>query len=325
MTYCFAENLVVISKRKWQFLSILLTNYFFHLPYNRFVQEVRKIYHIYIEYFFLLNFVFLYSIWNITETAISCSVTQKKLLWVSLIGAVMCCLFLFLPVKLWYRLLIGAVCTFFVSIFLLFGKGRGYKGYLHILGVIFASSIALGGSIGLMQKWGWIQSFFTLKTTAFTLLFSFGSKRFLRKLLLSKQKLIYPVTLVWEERSISMLALLDTGNGLIDPISKKPVCIVGKNVFEEMKAKEGGRKGFQPQKFRVIPYHSVGKNNGILYGFEMNRLIIDTDERKVIIEKPVIGISDVPVGKSNSYQMILQPELLREGVNRNDIESIPAR
>ena len=47
----------------------------------------------------------------------------------------------------------------------------------------------------------------------------------------------------------------------------------------------------------------------------MDRLMIDTDERKVIIEKPVIGISEVPVGSLETYQMILQPELLREGVN----------
>ena len=124
---------------------------------------------------------------------------------------------------------------------------------------------------------------------------------------------------------IHILALLDTGNGLIEPISKKPVCLVGKNVFEENGAKEGGRKEFQPQKFRIIPYHSVGKEKGILSGYEMDRLIIDTDERKVIIEKPMIGISEVSVSGNGSYQMILQPELLREGVNENDTKSVAAR
>jgi sigma-E processing peptidase SpoIIGA len=137
----------------------------------------------------------------------------------------------------------------------------------------------------------------------------------LKNFFFARQKLLYPVTLIDEDMEIHMTALLDTGNGLIEPISKKPVCLVGKNVFEENRAKEGGRKEFQPQKFRVIPYHSVGKENGILSGYEMDRLIIDTDERKVIIEKPMIGISDVPVSGNDSYQMILQPELLREGVN----------
>ena len=85
--------------------------------------------------------------------------------------------------------------------------------------------------------------------------------------------------------------------------------------MEQSRVKEGGRIEFQPQKFRAIPYHSVGKQNGILKGYEMDRLMIDKDERKVIIEKPVIGISEVPVGSLETYQMILQPELLREGVN----------
>jgi hypothetical protein len=69
----------------------------------------------------------------------------------------------------------------------------------------------------------------------------------------------------------------------------------------------------------------VGKGNGILSGYEMDRLIIDTDERKVIIEKPMIGISEVPVSGNGFYQMILQPELLGEGVNRNDTKSVATR
>ena len=111
-----------------------------------------------------------------------------------------------------------------------------------------------------------------------------------------------------------MNALLDTGNGLIEPISKKAVCLVGKEYFEQKWVKEGERNYFQPQKFRAIPYHAVGTPKGILSGYEMDRLIIYTDERKVEIQKPMIGISEHSVGTPGTYQMILQPKLLREGV-----------
>ncbi len=112
-----------------------------------------------------------------------------------------------------------------------------------------------------------------------------------------------------------MKALIDTGNGLIEPISKKPVCLVGKDYFERQWEKEGERKEFQPVRFRAIPYHAVGTPNGILIGYEMDRLIIFTDERKVEISKPMIGISEHAVGNRGTYQMILQPQLLSEGVN----------
>jgi len=111
-----------------------------------------------------------------------------------------------------------------------------------------------------------------------------------------------------------MQALFDTGNNLIEPISKKAVCLVGKDYFERQLEKEGKRKEFQPQKFRAVPYHAVGTPNGILSGYEMDRLIIFTDERKVEILKPMIGISEHSVGTPDSYQMILQPKLLGEGV-----------
>ena len=110
-----------------------------------------------------------------------------------------------------------------------------------------------------------------------------------------------------------MKALVDTGNGLIEPISKKAVCLVGKDYFEHQCEKEGERKEFQPQRFRVIPYHAVGTPNGILHGYEMDRLIIFTDERKVEIREPMIGISEHAVGNKGTYQMILQPQLLSEG------------
>ena len=218
--------------------------------------------------------------------------------------------------------MIGSIFAMLFSIRLLFPKR---KGYIKVLIVVGGASIILGGSLSLLQKWNWMRDASIIKITALTLILSGISRIVIKKAFITRQQLIYPVTLIDEDMEVHMFALLDTGNGLIEPISKKPVCLVGKNVFEENLAKEGGRKEFQPQKFRVIPYHSVGKENGILSGYEMDRLIIDTDERKVIIEKPMIGISQVPVSGSGFYQMILQPELLGEGVNKNDTKTVAAR
>ena len=70
-----------------------------------------------------------------------------------------------------------------------------------------------------------------------------------------------------------MKALVDTGNGLMEPISKKAVSLVGRDYFERQWEKEGKRKEFQPVRFRAIPYHAVGTQNGILHGYDMDRLI----------------------------------------------------
>lgn len=244
---------------------------------------------------------------------VACTVTQKKLLLGSLAGALMSCLCLFLPVILWWRLFLGSVLAFLLSLRIMM-KGKPVKQmYSRYLGISFLMAVLLGGSIGLLQKKMGEDSFSILQMMGLPLLFSFGIKMLLRRYLPQKTQLLYNITLFCEGSEYSMKGLLDTGNSLVEPISRKPVSIMGKEMFEQDHKKEGMRKEFQPQRFRVIPYHSVGKESGILCGYEMDRLIIDTDERKVIIEKPMIGISDVPVGSRETYQIILQPELLREG------------
>lgn len=274
------------------------------------MQEVRKIYQIYIEYFFLLNFVFFYGTWNVSVAFLNCSVTQKKLLLASFLGALGICVCLCLPLVLWYRLLIGAGGTFFVGISVLFPKR---KGYLRYIAVFFLTAVLLGGSIALVQKACQRSEFSILQMIVTTLVLSFAIKILLQRYFCPKHALIYPITLIWEGAEYQMKALLDTGNSLVEPISQKAVCVVGEDVLKKSVVKEGERNAFHPRIFRVIPYHSVGRENGMLSGYEMDRLIIHTDERKIIIEKPMIGISRVPIGSPGSYRMILHPELLREG------------
>ena len=268
---------------------------------------MRKIYQIYIEYIFLLNFVFLYSVWNVSLVLVSCTVTQKKLLLASISGALISCLCLLLPVTLWWRLFAGSILAFLVSFGILSRGTRRKQIFGRYLSITFLMAVLLGGSIGLLQKKMGEDSFSFLQMFMLSVLISFGIKIILRRYLSKKTKVLYNVTLFCEGSEYKMKGLLDTGNSLVEPISRKAVCIVGREALE------GVQKELLPQNFRVIPYHSVGKENGILCGFEMDRLIIDTDERKVIIEKPMIGISEVPVGSPSTYQMILQPELLREG------------
>lgn len=172
----------------------------------------------------------------------------------------------------------------------------------------------MGGSIALLQKFIVRKEFTTGEMVLITLGLSFTLKILLQKFFLKRQSLYYPVALYCNGCEYRMNALLDTGNSLVEPISKKEVCLVGMDYFDKQVKKEGERKVFQSQKFRAIPYHAVGTPNGILRGYEMDRLIIYTDERKIEIQKPVIGICEHDIGSPNSYQMILQPGLLREGV-----------
>lgn len=176
-------------------------------------------------------------------------------------------------------------------------------------------AVLLGGSVAILQKFIVRNNFSVVQMIMITGSMTFVLRFFLRCFFVTKQKLFYSIVLFCDGKEYPMQALVDTGNGLVEPISRKPVCLVGKDYFERQWEKEGERIEFQPQRFRAIPYHAVGTENGILRGYEMDRLIIFTDERKVEIRKPMIGISECAVGNKGTYQMILQPQLLREGEN----------
>ena len=231
----------------------------------------------------------------------------------SFFGAAVSCICLYVPLMLWWRLFFGSIAAFVVSIGCIFKGKKTKEIYGRYLCIAFLMAILLGGSIGLLQKRMGEDTFSFWQMLVLPPVLSFFLKRILQRHLPKKARLLYDVILFFGEKQYVMKGLLDTGNSLVDPISKKAVSIASREVFVSDLEKEGLINGFPPERFRAIPYHSVGKKNGILCGYEMDCLMIDTDERKIIIEKPVIGISEVPVGSSKTYQIILQPELLREG------------
>ena len=92
---------------------------------------------------------------------------------------------------------------------------------------------------------------------------------------------------------------------MTEPISGKSVSVVEKEAFpKEIK--------FMPEKFRVIPFHALGTDKGILNGYEMDYLKIERKDGEINIDKPIIAISNESVSGRKKYQMILHPELLRE-------------
>lgn len=174
------------------------------------------------------------------------------------------------------------------------------------------TSVLLGGSLALIKK---MVRIWTGKTTTFTdstvgviilsFVMSFAFRWLLKRIYTRKEKTICKVFLGCDGMQLTLTALVDTGNSLVEPISRKPVSIVEENIFPK-------EITFSPGRYRAIPYHAVGTKNGILSGYEMEYLKIENGEKEITIEKPMIGISGLPVSGNHAYQMILHPKLLME-------------
>lgn len=121
------------------------------------------------------------------------------------------------------------------------------------------------------------------------------------------------------DKSVSVTALLDSGNSLFDPVSKSPVCIAEREVLERLGLLD------RPEKFRLIPYHSIGKQHGLLRAAVLEEMYLQKGGQKQKKVRVLLAASDQPLSKSGRYQLLLHPALLEEEKGENhDIESSDA-
>lgn len=134
-----------------------------------------------------------------------------------------------------------------------------------------------------------------------------------------EQTVIVTITLEEGDVRITLKALIDSGNSLYDPISQRPVCVV------ERAALEGKIPLDIPEKFRLIPYHSLGRKHGMMQAVEIEKLKVKKEGQELVIEKALLGLYENKVTQSGAYQMILHPALLENRRNGHDIKSCNTR
>ena len=104
---------------------------------------------------------------------------------------------------------------------------------------------------------------------------------------------------------ISVRALLDTGNRLVEPISGKPVCIVDEEILAKLTLEN-------PLFFRAIPFRSVGCEKGMVYGVQIPKVHIEEEGRTYTVMDVICAGIGHKLSARNEYQMIIHPEVLIE-------------
>ncbi len=150
----------------------------------------------------------------------------------------------------------------------------------------------------------------------------------LRKRYHGSKKDIYEIELICGAMSTKSKGLVDTGNCLFDPISRKPVIIVEKQVMEQIipsecvsllqineigmiqKEAAAGQELWDRYRFRLIPYRSIGKEQGILPGIVLDRIQLRVGEETYCQEKVTAAIYHRALSMGGEYQVILHKGLL---------------
>lgn len=143
------------------------------------------------------------------------------------------------------------------------------------------------------------------------------------------------IEIFFEEKILKVKALLDSGNMLTEPISKLPVIIVEKEELKKIISKDflnyienfvGGdvEKEYEKNniqeylsKVRMVPFMSIGKENGMLIGIRIDKIKIDTEDINIERKNVIAGIYDKKLTKDNKYNALIGLNLL-EGENENE-------
>lgn len=153
---------------------------------------------------------------------------------------------------------------------------------------------------------------------------------------LHKKDILYNIEITLQEKKLSIKAMLDTGNLLKDPISGMPVIVVEKEqlysllptrLLDHIEEWIGGEEEFLNQieekelitRFRMIPFSSVGKQNGLMLGFKADQVVIEKEEGTQIGKDVIIGIFNQNLSKDKRYSALIGLDLLEERSEKSEL------
>lgn len=138
-----------------------------------------------------------------------------------------------------------------------------------------------------------------------------------------KDEIIYSATIKIGEKIEETKILLDTGNMLKDPITNAPVILIEKEILKKLLPDElvrileqanGGDIENIDEKYkkriRIIPFSSVGKQNGMMWGIKADEVAVITDVNEVINNDAIVCIYNKSFSKSKKYFGLMGVDML---------------
>ncbi len=115
---------------------------------------------------------------------------------------------------------------------------------------------------------------------------------------------IYQVTLDFYGERLTCKGFADSGNSLYEPYGKRPVAVLHKQAAEKLLEKVPLEKHY------LIPYHSIGKQHGLLSAVELPMMQVGNGEHQEIFHKVVVALSEEKLSGRQDYQLILHPDFV---------------
>ena len=258
-------------------------------------------YELYIDVFFMVNFMMDTILLLIVRRLIGSHVSYKRIYLGAMAGAMLTCLIIAVPIS--YEIVKIILFHGVVNIVMIqTGIGTGWSRELLIAWIyLYISSFLVGGIFQFLSQYIRVGSlFFLLAVISY---YAVNAVLELLEYILIQRNYRCQVLLCKGNRKLQVHALIDTGNRLRDVVTDQPVHIIDQNTAKKIFSKEDLRM------VRFIPYHSIGKDEGIMPLVTLDRICI-LKRKRHWIEKPLVAVCE-GVLTDDQYQMILNPDHIR--------------
>lgn len=288
-----------------------------------------------------MNYIILAATEVVTNTNIKHR--QARLIFSSFIGSIYAVV-VYIKIFKIYESLVAKVILSIIMVYIAFKPGSA-KDFAKKLIIFYMTSFVFGGcTIALMYiakpenvklRNGVFVGTYPIKiaVVAGIIAFIIIEVAFrMNKAKITTKDMICKMQIIFEGKIVETKAFIDTGNLLKEPITGAPVVIVEEKVMKEilptrllqyMKNNLGGDDERKIQeyknKIRAIPFMSLGKENGMLIGIKVDKIIISGYIEEKIIKNVIVGIYNKKLSKN--YNALIGLNLL-EKENEQDDEPI---
>ncbi len=155
----------------------------------------------------------------------------------------------------------------------------------------------------------------------------YGQKLLVNRLL--PHLLKYKVQLIFGQQNCSGQGFLDTGNGLRDPLTNRPVVVAEYRLVKECfpadfrlamesscsqeEMLDALSRSSWANRLRLIPFTSIGKSNGLLIGVRADEIKVALGKKDIHYRNMVVGIYQDRLSAEDNYQLLIPSEILNNG------------
>jgi len=288
---------------------------------------------VYADITFFLNFIMDFLILWVTARLTGVPIAYFRIGIAALLGGVYAVGYLFPELSAAYSLPMKILFSVFMVVIAVWPRTWPdlKKSLLLFYGLNF---LVAGASIGfsylvqssyrvVYSRWWWL-----LAGVSCVLFIGVFGKNWLTQRLVPRL-LKFPVQLTFDRNRCSGQGFVDTGNGLRDPLTNRPVIIAEYQLLKDCLPSDFQRalEDSQTQeemldklsqsswanRLRLIPFTSIGKKNGLMVGIRADEIKVALGKQDIEHSNMVIGIYPDKLSSEERYQLLIPCEVLENG------------